>query len=226
MSLQVTGKNIRVGDSFQSYVAEKLDEAVEKYIGTYLAAHVRVEKERGRFLTSCSVRVSTGLMLESSGEGTDAYSSADAAFEHLEKRLRRYKRRLKSHHHGDSADKVVPQDVTINDFVVELSDREEPDDADSAREHPLVVAETQRPLHRLSVSDAVMRLDLTEDAFLVFRNAKSGEINVVYRRSDGNIGWIDAAAPGEPARRPARSKGVPAGGLPASGRSVGGKSKR
>lgn len=191
MSLQVTGKNISVGESFQTYVGDKLDDAVGKYIGEYLNAHVRVEKERGRFSTSCSVRVSTGLLLESTGEGTDAYSSADAAFEHLEKRLRRYKRRLKSRHHGASADRHDGMgDVEVNDFVVELHESET-EASKSVEDSPLIVAETARTLHSLSVGEAVMRLDLTEHAFLVFRNAGNGEVNVVYRRFDGNIGWID-----------------------------------
>ena len=236
MSLQVTGKNLRVGESFQSYVAEKLDGAVGKYIGTYLGAHVRVEKERGRFLTSCSVRVRTGLMLESTGEGTDAYASADAAFEHLEKRLRRYKRRLKNRHHGatSEADGVEASGVQINDFVVELPDRE--DDAErvggeAADDGPLIVAETARTLLKLPVSEAVMRLDLTEEAFLVFRNASSGEINVVYRRADGNIGWIDASSAAPAAERGARSAGARsagamAGARPSGRRSVGVRSKR
>jgi ribosomal subunit interface protein len=198
MSLQVTGKNIQVGESFQSYVSDKLDDAIEKYIGKYLAAHVRVEKERGRFLTSCSVRVRTGLLLESTGEGTDAYSSADAAFEHLEKRLRRYKRRLKNRHYGPVADEGDGSGVMINDFVVELEDHDEDVDSKGKRsgeDAPLIIAETERALLRVPVSEAVMRLDLTEEAFLVFRNAASGEINVVYRRTDGNIGWIDATTP-------------------------------
>lgn len=241
MSLQVTGKGINVGESFQTYVAEKLDGAIGKYLGSYLAAHVRVEKERGRFHTSCSVRVRTGLVLESTGEGTDAYASADAAFEHLEKRLRRYKRRLKNRHHGvtsDAGDSPEELGEQINDFVVEVPDRVEPAGKPGKTpvdDGPLIVAETARTLHELPVSEAVMRLDLTDDAFLVFRNAASGEINVVYRRADGNIGWIDASvATGGGARGAnasgARSAGAMAGGKPSTRQSarqsVGGRSKR
>ena len=105
MSLQVTGINIDVGESFQGYVGDKFDGAIFKNLGSYLAAHVRVEKERGRFHTNCSVRLVTGLTLECSGEGTDAYASTNAAFEHLEKRMRRYKRRFKSRHHGAVAER-------------------------------------------------------------------------------------------------------------------------
>ena len=234
MSLQVTGKNINVGESFRTYVSDKLEVAIDKYLGKYLAAHVRVEKERGRFLTSCSVRVRTGLMLESSGEGTDAYSSADAAFEHLEKRLRRYKRRLKNRHHGGSADEIEAPGVEVNDFVVSLNDRQStPGDANkkSNDDSPLIVAESARTLLDLPVSEAVMRLDLTEEVFLVFRNAGSGAVNVVYRRSDGNIGWIDTAAAAGAEQRGGKSatdKTVTAmaGDMPSSKIFTGGRSRR
>jgi ribosomal subunit interface protein len=198
MSLQVTGKNIQISDSFKSYVAEKLDVAIGKYVGEHLTAHVRIEKERGRFHTSCSVRLRTGLLMESSGEGADAYASADASFERLEKRLRRYKRRLTSHHHHNHAASSAPQDsgVQVGDYVVELSEPEDDETVVAAvSDNPLVVAETERTLRAMSVSDAVMQLDLTEAPFLVFRNASNEAINVVYRRDDGNIGWIDPTSP-------------------------------
>lgn len=234
MSLQVTGKNINVGETFRSYVADKLDAAIEKYLGKFVAAHVRVEKERGRFLTSCSVRVRTGLMLESSGEGTDAYSSADAAFEHLEKRLRRYKRRLKNRHHGDVANGAEASGIEVNDFVVELSDKDEGAGNKSkkgSQDSPLIIAESARTLLSVPVSEAVMRLDLTEEPFLVFRNAGSCEVNVVYRRTDGNIGWIDAATSAGADDRRGKSPGAKsgyamAGLVPSPKQSAGGRSKR
>jgi len=234
MPLQVTGKNINVGEAFRSYVSDKLDAAIEKYLGKFLAAHVRVEKERGRFLTSCSVRVRTGLMLESSGEGTDAYSSADAAFEHLEKRLRRYKRRLKNRHHGDADNSVETPSIEVNDFVVELSDKHEgkvKNPGKGSEDSPLIIAENARTLLSVPVSEAVMRLDLTEEPFLVFRNAGSGEVNVVYRRADGNIGWIDAASSAVPEDRRGKSAGSKsgfalAGVAPSPKQSTGGRSKR
>lgn len=195
MTLQVTGKHISVGDSFKAYVGDKIDAAVEKYVGRHLAAHVRVEKERGRFLTSCSVRLGSGLVLETTGDGPDAYASADNALDHLEKRLRRYKRRLKSRHHASNGQVASPE-VEVLDSVIAPSDETESnamgsDDGD----HPIVVAETGRVMRVIPVNEAVMQLDLTDEAFLVFRNAASGEINVVYRRKDGNIGWIDPATP-------------------------------
>ena len=203
MSLQVTGKNIEVGDSFKVYVEDKLDAAIEKYVGQHLTAHIRVEKERGRFHTNCSVRLRSGLQLEAGGDGTDAYASADAAFEHLEKRLRRYKRRLKSRHHGSNGSHQAPEQQ-VNDFVVSLEDETHSDDGvvagdragDHAEhgDHAVVVAETERRLREVPVSEAVMQLDLIDDSFLVFKNASNGAINVVYRRKDGHIGWIDPSS--------------------------------
>lgn len=195
MSLQVTGKHINVGDSFKSYVAEKIDAAVEKYVGQHLTAHVRVEKERGRFHTSCSVRLRSGLLLEATGGGADAYASADTALEHLEKRLRRYKRRLKNRHHASNGHLPAPE-MRVVDSVIEPADEGEGGGTGpEVTDHPVVVAETGRSVRVVAVNEAVMQLDLTEDAFLVFRNAASGEINVVYRRKDGNIGWIDPSTP-------------------------------
>ena len=198
MSLQVTGKNLDVGEAFQTYVRDKLDAAIGKYVGQHLAAHVRVEKERNRFHTNCSVRLRSGLLLEAEGNGADAYASADGAFEHLEKRLRRYKRRLKRHHHG-AAPEADFNETHVNDLVVSLEHEEHEDgaaaDGQVVGDNPLVVAETGRALRDFAVSDAVMQLDLTDEAFLVFRNAANGAINVVYRRKDGNIGWIDPTTP-------------------------------
>jgi ribosomal subunit interface protein len=103
MSLQVTGKNFEVGEAFQKHVADRIAAVLEKYIGPQLSGHVRVEKERGRFITGCSVRLRTGVVLEATGEGTDAYASAEAAIDRLEKQVRRYKRKLKSHHSGTAS---------------------------------------------------------------------------------------------------------------------------
>lgn len=188
MTVQITGKNIDAGEAFQAYVSEKLTAILDKYIGTELSAHVRVEKERGRFRTHCSTRLRTGLLLESHGEGQDAYSSADTAFERLEKRVRRYKRRLKNHHHGSAI--MNGQEGAAGDYVVNVDADNEAED----KAGPVIVAETVRTLRTLPVSEAVMRLDLTEEAFLVFRNAAHGGINIVYQRSDGHIGWIDPKA--------------------------------
>ncbi|MCB1510171.1 MAG: ribosome-associated translation inhibitor RaiA [Hyphomicrobiaceae bacterium] len=187
MTIQVTGKNIEVGGAFQTFAIEKTRGLLEKYIGPEISGHIRVEKERGQFNTNCSIRLRTGLQLEAHGTGADPYASADIAFERLEKRVRRYKRRLKNHHHGIGVGEIPH--TPAGDFVVQVSDEEVENESNS--NEPVIIAETQRPMKQLTVSEAVMQLDLTEEAFLVFRNASNGNTNIVYRRVDGNIGWIN-----------------------------------
>ncbi len=187
MTIQVTGKNMDAGSAFQTYVTDKTRAVLEKYIGPEISGHVRIEKIRGQFETNCSIRLRTGLALQAHGTGGDAYASADLAIEKLEKRVRRYKRRLKNHHHGIGVGEIPQSDAAH--FVVQISD-EEPEIEEKTVE-PVIVAETSRPLQELAVSEAVMQLDLTDDVFLVFRNAATGRTNVVYRRSDGHVGWIN-----------------------------------
>ncbi len=198
MPIQLTGKNVQASEAFKEYITAKLSESLEKYIGPEISGHIRLEKERGRFRTDCSLRLKTGLLLETHGEGADAYASADAAVERMDKRLRRYKRRLKSHHnhHQSRQNGQAVREYTANDFTV----RADEDEIDSDLHHeapmagPIIIAEAERAIPEFPVSEAVMQLDLTDRPFLVFRNASHGGLNVVYRRDDGHIGWIDSAA--------------------------------
>lgn len=187
MTIQVTGKNVDAGDAFKSYIVDKLSGLLDKYVGPEISGHIRLEKERNKFRTHCSIRLRTGLLMEAQGEAADAYASADAALEHLEKRVRRYKRRLKSHHNGRSA--PGGRESLANDYVVQVDGEQEVTADDS--EGPVIIAESERGILELAVSEAVMQLDLTQSSFMVFRNAGHGGLNVVYRRDDGNIGWID-----------------------------------
>ncbi|MBU1212649.1 MAG: ribosome-associated translation inhibitor RaiA [Alphaproteobacteria bacterium] len=195
MTLQVTGKNVDAGDAYKTYVLDKISTVLEKYIGPEIGGHVRLEKERSIFRTDCSIRLRTGLLVEAHGTGGDAYSSADAAVERLEKRVRRYKRRLKDHHHGRQNGAALPAELTARDYVLQLTDDENEDHAKNDH-HPIVIAETERGIRELTVGEAVMHLDLGESPFLIFRNAGNGGINVVYRRPDGNVGWLDPAKSG------------------------------
>lgn len=192
MTLQVTGKNVDAGDAFQAYAGDKIRAVVQKYIGRDLDGHVRLQKERGLFKTTCSVRLSSGLLLEAHGEGGDAYSSADAAVHRLETRVRRYKGRIKSHSAAATTVARRKGDIDARDYVVGIEDEEKPEHLNGSAVNPLIIAETQRNISEMTVSEAVMQLDLTEATFMIFRNAAHGGLNVVYRRGDGNIGWIDA----------------------------------
>jgi ribosome-associated translation inhibitor RaiA len=161
---------------------------VEKFVGREPQGHVRIEKEHGEFKTNCTIHLWQGMSLEAHGVAPDAYQSADRACERLEKRVRRYKSRLKRHGAGETPRKQT-QAVS---YVIQAS-QEEQEERDE--DNPIVIAEAKTPVHEMAVADAVMQMDLSDQPFVVFRNASHGEINVVYRRDDGNIGWIDPATP-------------------------------
>ncbi|MGQ0673336.1 MAG: ribosome hibernation-promoting factor, HPF/YfiA family [Hyphomicrobium sp.] len=183
-SIQITGKNVEPGEAYKSYVTDKLAGSLAKYLGSDFSGHIRLEKERSLFRTDCSIRLRSGLVLEASGDAGDAYASVDAAVEHLEKRVRRHKRRLKSHHSGRNPSL---NDMPARDYTVRADSEDE-----SAGDHePVIVAESERGIPELPVSEAVMQLDMANAAFLVFKNAAHGGLNIVYRRPDGHVGWID-----------------------------------
>jgi ribosome hibernation promoting factor len=188
MTIQITGKNLDVGDALRSYVQERVVHTVEKFVGREPKGHVRIEKEHGEFKTNCTIHLWQGMSLEAHGVAPDAYQSADRACERLEKRVRRYKSRLKRHGAGETPRKQT-QAVS---YVIQAS-QEEQEERDE--DNPIIIAEAETPVHEMAVADAVMQMDLSDQPFVVFRNASHGEINVVYRREDGNIGWIDPATP-------------------------------
>lgn len=193
MAIQVTGKNLDLGDALRQYIQERVDGTVGKYTESGLSGLVSIAKERVGFQTNCSIHLHAGFNVATSGEAHDPYASVDAAIERLEKRLRRYKRRLKNHH-SDSQDASPQVGLESVDYLIhhnEESEEEAHSDGDLA---PAIIAETRTVIRDLSVSDAVMDLDLTGQHFVIFRNASHGRINIVYRRPDGHIGWIDPGA--------------------------------
>jgi ribosomal subunit interface protein len=188
MTLRVSGKNLDIGEALRTQVEERVENALNKYFSGGYSGHVTVAKDGAGFRTDCVLHLTSGMTLEASGNAQDAYASFDQTAERIEKRLRRYKRRLKEHAPSARANgRVAP-------YAVFESPSDESLDEEAF--HPIVVAETTKPLHNLSVSDAVMHLDLTGSPALVFIHASTGRINVVYRRGDGAIGWIDPP-PGE-----------------------------
>ena len=186
MTIQVTGKNLDVGEALRGYVQERIAQSVERYVGRPPTGHVRIEKEHGEFRTNCTIHLWQGMSLEAHGAAPDAYKSADLACERLEKRVRRYTRKVKRHGGGHT-----PRKETSAASYVLQSPPEGQDESDE--DNPIIVAEAETMVHEMAVSDAVMQMDLSDRPFVVFRNASHGEINVVYRRDDGNIGWIDPA---------------------------------
>ncbi|WP_210496210.1 ribosome hibernation-promoting factor, HPF/YfiA family [Microvirga antarctica] len=183
MTLRVSGKNLDIGEALRNQVEARVESALSKYFDGGYSGHVTVAKDGTGFRTDCVLHLASGMTLEASGNAHDAYASFDQTAERIEKRLRRYKRRLKEHAPSARANgRQVPYAVF-----------ESPSDEAVTEEdfHPIVVAETTKSLHSYSVSDAVLQLDLTGSPALVFIHASTGRINVVYRRSDGAIGWVD-----------------------------------
>lgn len=186
MQILTTGKNLDIGDALRQRVEDKLSEVLGKYFDGILRCQVVVEKQRAGFVTECTLYLSTGLALNARGEGGDAHSSFDTAAEHLETRLRRYKRRLKNHH-ASRREPVRASEAASYVLAAEVGTaEEEPEDL-----NPVIIAESTAEIAELSVGEAVMQLDISNAPFVLFRNGRNGSLNVVYRRNDGQIGWVD-----------------------------------
>ena len=185
MQIKVTGKNLDIGETLRAHVSERLQQFRQKYFDGTVHAHVTVEKQRSSFQTDCSLHLATGLILQAHGTAHDAFPSFDAAALHLEKQLKRYKQRLKDHHRSR---KEPVRNEEAPSFIIAASDDHGAEPADL---NPAVIAETTRALPELTVGEAVMQLDLSTVPFVLFRNARDSGLNVVYRRPDGNIGWVD-----------------------------------
>jgi ribosomal subunit interface protein len=185
MNLTVKGKHLDVGDALRGYVEDQLSAVTEKYFSNPIDATVLFSHEAHLYRTDISVRVGRGIMLQSSAEATDIYPCFEAAAEKVGKRLRRYKRRLRDHHMNAAA--AVAHDVPARQYVIEA----EPADEDDASAEPVIVAEMDTTIETMSVAEAVMRMDLAELPALMFRSGAHGGLNMIYRRPDGHVGWID-----------------------------------
>jgi ribosomal subunit interface protein len=182
MSLRVSGKNINIGEALRTHVTDRLNALTGKYFDGGVSGHVTITPDGAGFRTDCNLHLSSGILLQADGRAQDPYGAFDQSADRIEKRLRRYKSRLKGHHEAGKVE-------TVASYVLEAPDqeREAPTEFNAA-----VIAETTTQLRRRSVSEAVLDLDLSGVPVIVFRHASTGRINVVYRRGDQNIGWIDA----------------------------------
>jgi len=189
MDIQVSGKNMELGDALQVHVTEKLSDGVRKYFDRGAEASVTFARERHLVECDVTAHLASGVFLAAHGEGGDAYGAFDESLEKLEKRIRRYKRRLKNHHANGK--EPLPAEAASYYLLEPLRDESEDNGADDGDPSPVVIAESQTALREMTVGAAVMQLDLSEQPAIVFKNAAHGRINVVYRRRDGHIGWID-----------------------------------
>ncbi len=191
MTVTISGKNVEVDAKLRSHVEARVAEAVTKYFDGGYKCQVVFDKEGPRYRADCTVHLDTGIVLQASGTGQEVLFGFEQAADRIEKRLRRYKRKLKDHYVGQGISKEEAASATYTVFATAEEDEEL--EADAA---PVVVAETSRPVKTMTVSMAVMQLELVDAPVVVFRNAGHGGVNVVYRRSDGNVGWVDPALDG------------------------------
>jgi len=187
MQVQVSGHHLDVGEALRAHVTDRLDASVGKYFDKPIDSHVTLTKEGYEVKADCAVHLNSGMRIITQGRAADPYAAFEAACERLDKRLSRYKRRLKSHANGNKAE--LPAE-SFPSFVLDAG-HEHDEVAEDAQ--PIIIAEGTTSVPRLSVVDAVMKMDLADSAFVVFRNGATGGLNLVYRRDDGNIGWIDAS---------------------------------
>jgi ribosomal subunit interface protein len=189
MPFRVSGKNLDIGEALRERVSARIVEALSKYFSGGYSGHVTVEKEGFGFRTECAIHLDSGIVLHTEANAADAYASADQAALRIEKRLRRYKRRLKDHHVARGNGHAV---VDAPSYVIEAPSHDS--DEEGVEFNPVIIAETTTVLKQLSVSEAVIELDMTGAPVVVFRHATDGRVNLVYRRPDGHVGWIDPPA--------------------------------
>jgi ribosomal subunit interface protein len=193
MQLSVSGKRLDVGDSLRSHVATTLGGAVDRYFGRAIEGKVVFERQRHLFRADISVHVRRGMVLQSHHEAADPYAAFDGAVERLDHRLKRHKGRIADRKRGKHAASEEPAFEPARYAVIEPEAETLADEAAAAP----IVAEMTTEIATLSVGEAVARLDLGQKPVLMFRNKANGELNVVYRRSDSAIGWIDPGAGGK-----------------------------
>jgi ribosomal subunit interface protein len=186
MDISINGKGLDVGDALRGHVGNLLTSIVGKYFPKAHDAVVTVSREAHLFRADVTVHPTRGFVVQGRAAADDAYAAVDAAVERIGKQLRRYKRRLNDHHGRRPAEEGMPAQQYI--IAAESDEEELP-----AEGQPAIIAEIATEIATMSVSEAVMRMDLADMSAMIFNNRATGGLNVIYRRADGNIGWIDPA---------------------------------
>ena len=190
MQISITGKQMDVGDALRSHTEGTLPTTVEKYFGNAMEGHVVFSRDGPLFRADISVHVGRGIVVQGQAAHADPHAAFDSASERIGKQLRRHKRRLRNHHNRVKDGNL--ETVPAQQYVVAPDDWSEDDDgASGAADPPVVIAEMTTEIATLTPGEAVMRLDLADIPAMMFRNSSHGGLNVVYRRPDGNVGWID-----------------------------------
>ena len=191
MQYQITGKQIDIGAALQNQVKDTLNDIVGKYAERPTDANVIFSRNAHEYVCEATVHLSTGLTAQAKAHATEIYAALDSCAEKMEKQLRRYKRRLKDHH----KDRAEPVELSgASSYILASSDH--PDEAEPESLQPMIIAEMETNIPSVSVGEAVMEMEISGAPVLVFRNEGKEGLNVVYRRDDGNIGWIDPTSAG------------------------------
>ena len=198
MQVQIAGKKLEVGAALQERIAFGLESRVSKYFNRSGEAFVTVSKPGWAFYVDCSIHLPSGVTLQAHGEGDDGYQAFEMALDKIETRVRRYKNRLRNHRAKDGAAAV---EMAAERIILPRDESADADDAEDAvanghGEAPAIVAESDTKIQTMTVSMAVMQLELADSPAMMFRNAAHGRLNMVYRRPDGNVGWVDPGKDG------------------------------
>jgi len=188
MRYQISGKQIDIGAALQTQVENELGAVIEKYAGRPTDAHIVFSRDAHEFVCESTIHLSTGITASARAAANEIYASLDSCVEKLDKQLRRYKRRLKDHHR----ERTQPVELEMASTYI-LASEAGSDDSEPDTLQPMIIAEMETRIPSLSVGEAVMQMELAGSPVLVFRKEGSNGVNVVYRREDGNIGWIDPA---------------------------------
>jgi len=198
MHITVAGKQVETGEALKTHVRDGLGTIAKKYFDHAMEANVTFRRDAKGHAFVCDINLKAGrnLFMRGEGEGADAHRAFTEAAEHVAKRLRRYRRRMNDHARSLAAERQPEQGEEARQVVLRESEDEEIEAAPEGNgaDHPAVVAETPAMIDRLTVGEAVMRMDLAHVPVLMFRNRATNALNVVYRRGDGHIGWIDPKA--------------------------------
>lgn len=186
MRYQISGKQIDIGDALQTHVKSELGETVEKYAQRPTDATIVFSRNAHEYICEATIHLSTGLTASAKGHATEIYAAFESCREKMDKQLRRYKRRLRNHHN----ERTQPVEFAEAPMYV-LAATDGNDDSEPESLQPLIIAEMETKIPTLSVGEAVMQMELGGNGVLVFRNEKHGGVNIVHRRDDGNVGWID-----------------------------------
>ncbi len=192
MRYQISGKQIDIGDALRAHVRSELGEVVQKYAERPTESQVVFSRDSNEYVCEALVHLSTGLTTQASAHAFDIYASFDLCRDKIEKQMRRYKRRLKDHH----KDRETPVDSLSASAYILAGSGPESEDSEPDSLQPIIVAEMETRINSLSVGEAVMQMELNGAPLLVFKNERHEGLNVVYKREDGNIGWIDPSIGG------------------------------